>query len=135
MIPNYKNKYLENGGRWKSESSGMLIKINLKIWCRRLKILVSNRASRWLCSCTVHFFDSKSLLRVSCIWWWPFVKCSIIFQSASLTLCDTRKLQFFYANILPEFKDTPMPKTVNAICKQIIKIKKSNKISGMYFSS
>ena len=42
----------------------------------------------------------------------------------SLTLCGTRKLQFFYSDILPEFKNRPMPKTVNAICKQIIKVKK-----------
>ena len=41
-----------------------------------------------------------------------------------LTLCGTRKLEFFYAEILPEFKNRPMPKTVNAICKQIIKVKK-----------
>ena len=32
-----------------------------------------------------------------------------------LTLCGTRKLQFFYAEILPEFKNRPMPKTVHAI--------------------
>ena len=32
-----------------------------------------------------------------------------------LTLCGTRKLQFFYAEILPEFKNKPMPKAVNAI--------------------
>ena len=42
-----------------------------------------------------------------------------------LTLCGTKKLLFFYAEILPEFKNRPMPKTVNAICKQIIKVKKS----------
>ena len=52
-----------------------------------------------------------------------------------LTLCGTSKLQFFYAEILPEFKNRPMLKTVNAICKQIIKVKKSYKISGMNFSS
>ena len=28
-----------------------------------------------------------------------------------------------------------MPKTVNAICKQLIKVKKSYKISAMFFSS
>ena len=39
-----------------------------------------------------------------------------------LTLCGTRKLQFFYVEILPEFQNRPMPKTVNAICKQIIKV-------------
>ena len=58
--------------------------------------------------------------------------------SYTLTLCGTpfaRKLQFFYSEILPEFKNRPMPKTVNAICKQIIKVKKSYKISGMNFSS
>ena len=52
-----------------------------------------------------------------------------------LTLCGARKLQSFYAEILPELKNRPMPKTVNAMCKQIIKVKKSYKISGMYFSS
>ena len=52
-----------------------------------------------------------------------------------LTLCGTSKLQFFYAEILPEFKNRPMLKTVNAICKQIIKVKKSYKISAMCFSS
>ena len=54
---------------------------------------------------------------------------------SDLTLCGTRKLQFFYVEILPEFKNRPMPKTVNAIRKQIIKVKKSYKISGMCFSS
>ena len=39
---------------------------------------------------------------------------------AYLTLCGTRKLQFFYVEILPEFKNRHMPKIVNAICKQII---------------
>ena len=34
-----------------------------------------------------------------------------------LTLCGTRKLQFFYVEILPEFKNRPMPKTVNATLK------------------
>ena len=47
------------------------------------------------------------------------------FKNAWLTLCGTRKLQFFYSNILPELKNRPMPKTVNAICMQIIKVKKS----------
>ena len=56
-------------------------------------------------------------------------------QFCILTLCGTRKLQFFYAEILSEFKNRLMPKTVNAICEQIIKVKKSCKISGMYFSS
>ena len=51
-----------------------------------------------------------------------------------LTLCGTRKLQFFYAEILPELKKRPMPKIVNAICKKIIKVKNSFAISGMYFS-
>ena len=32
-----------------------------------------------------------------------------------LTLCGTRKLQFFHADILEEFKNRLMPKTVNAI--------------------
>ena len=41
-----------------------------------------------------------------------------------LTLCGARKLQFFYAEILPEFKNRTMPKTVNAICKEMIKVKK-----------
>ena len=59
----------------------------------------------------------------------------IVMDFAILTLCGTRKLQFFYVEILPEFKNRPMPKTVNAICKQLIKVKKSYKISGMYFSN
>ena len=53
---------------------------------------------------------------------------------APLTLCGTMKLQFFYIEILPEFKDRPMPKTVNTICNKIIKVKISFKISGIYFS-
>ena len=61
--------------------------------------------------------------------------CDYFLQGNLLTLCSTSKLQFFYAEILPDFKNRPMPKTVNAICKQIIKVKKSYKISGMYFSS
>ena len=52
-----------------------------------------------------------------------------------LTLCGTRKLQFFYAEILPEFKNRAMPKRVNAVCMKIIKGKKPYKISGIYFSS
>ena len=52
-----------------------------------------------------------------------------------LTLCGPKKLQFFYAEILPELKDRPMPKTVNAICKKIIIIKNSFEISGIYFRS
>ena len=52
-----------------------------------------------------------------------------------LTLCSTRKSQLFYAEILPEFKNRPMPKTVNAICKKIIEVEKSFEISGIYFSS
>ena len=52
-----------------------------------------------------------------------------------LTLCGTRKFQFFYAEILSEFKNRPMHKTVNAIYEQRIKVKKSYKISGMYVSS
>ena len=54
---------------------------------------------------------------------------------ANLTLCGTRKLQFFYAEILPEFKNRPMPKTVNATCKKIKKVKKSYKTSGIDFSN
>ena len=49
--------------------------------------------------------------------------------------CGTRKLQFFYAEILPELKNRPMPKTVNAVCKKIIKVKNSFEISGIYFNS
>ena len=56
-------------------------------------------------------------------------------KSSALTLCGTKKLHFFYVEILPEFKNRPMPKTVNAVLKQIIKVKKSYKISGLYFSS
>ena len=41
----------------------------------------------------------------------------------NLTLWGKRKLQFFYAEILPEFKNRPMPKIENAIYKQIIKVK------------
>ena len=52
-----------------------------------------------------------------------------------LTLCGTRKLQFVYVEILPEFKNRPMSKIVNAICQKMIKVKKSLKISGMNFSS
>ena len=59
----------------------------------------------------------------------------LIFTTVTLTLCGTRKLQLFYGEILPEFKNRSMPRTVNAICKQIIKVKKSYKISGMNFSS
>ena len=54
---------------------------------------------------------------------------------SNLALCGTRKLQFFYAEIIPEFKNRPMPKTVNAICKKIIKVKNSFENSGIYFSS
>ena len=52
-----------------------------------------------------------------------------------LTLCGTRKLEFFYAEILPEFKNRFMCKIENAIFKKTIKIKISFKISGMNFSS
>ena len=62
-----------------------------------------------------------------------FLKLSY-FQSFILTLCGTRKLQFFYAEILLELKNRPMPKTVNAIYKQTIKVKNSFKISGIHFS-
>ena len=51
-----------------------------------------------------------------------------------LTLSGTRKLQLFYAETLPELKNRPMPKTVNAICKKIIKVKKLFKIYGIYIS-
>ena len=40
-----------------------------------------------------------------------------------LTLCGTKKLQFFSIEILPEFKNKPMLKTENEICKKIIKVK------------
>ena len=42
-----------------------------------------------------------------------------------LTFCGTRKLPFFYAKILPELKkkNRPMPKIINAICKNPIKVK------------
>ena len=52
-----------------------------------------------------------------------------------LSLCGTRKLQFFYVEILPEFKNTPTPEIVNAIAKQIIKVRKSYEISEMFFRS
>ena len=52
----------------------------------------------------------------------------------NLTLFGTRKLQFFYAVILPELKSRPMPRTVNAISKKIIKAKNSFDISVIYFS-
>ena len=52
-----------------------------------------------------------------------------------VTLSGTSKLQFFYVEILPEFKNKPMPKIVNAIYKNIIKVKNSFKISGTYFGS
>ena len=64
-----------------------------------------------------------------------FTKTTIFILNYWLTLCGTRKLQFFYVEILPEFKNRPMPKTVIAICKQIIKVKNIYMISGMYFSS
>ena len=46
------------------------------------------------------------------------------FRKASLTLCGTRKLQLFYTEILPEFKNRPMLETANSNCKKIIKVKK-----------
>ena len=47
-----------------------------------------------------------------------------------LTICGTGKLQLFYGEILPELKNKSMPKTVNAICKQIIKVKKIIRFQG-----
>ena len=52
------------------------------------------------------------------------------FAKHALTLCGTRKLQFFYVESLPEFKNRPMPKTVIAVCKQIIKVKNHIKFLG-----
>ena len=58
-------------------------------------------------------------------------------ESKRLTLCGTSKLQFFYAEILPELKkkNKPMSKTVNAICKKIKKVKNLFEISGIHISS
>ena len=52
-----------------------------------------------------------------------------------LNLYGARKLQFFYAEVLPEFKNRSMSKIVNAICNKIIKVKISFNISGINFSN
>ena len=57
------------------------------------------------------------------------------FLKSFLTLWGTRKFQFFSAEILPEFKNRFMFKIVNAICKKIMKVKLSFKISGINLSS
>ena len=51
--------------------------------------------------------------------------------AAALTLCGTRKLQFFYAEILPELKNRRMPKIVNTICTKTIKVKNLFEIFGI----
>ena len=62
-------------------------------------------------------------------WWWvqkntvPQQNNNSVHCRIRLTICGTIKLQFFYAEILPELKNRLMPKTVNAICKETTKIK------------
>ena len=60
---------------------------------------------------------------------------NVLSEAQNLTLCGTRKLQFFYAEILPELKNIPMPKTIIATCEKIIKVKNLFENSGIYFSS
>ena len=55
--------------------------------------------------------------------------------TVTITVCGTRKLQLFYDTILQKLKNRPMRKTVNAICKKIIKVKNSFEIAGIYSSS
>ena len=43
------------------------------------------------------------------------------FHFCFLTLCGTITIL-----LLPKFKNRPMPKTINAICKQVIKLKKNH---------
>ena len=96
---------------------------NFKFLCRFIKLLVTTKIMEKKFQNLGKYFRIILHIRV--------VRLAFFFF---LTLCGTRNLQFFYAEILPEFKNGSMPKTVNAICKQIIKVKKSYKISGMYFS-
>ena len=75
-----------------------------------------------------NFFQKNSYINL-------FFWSSIVTNVCILTLCGTRKLQFFCAEIQLEFKNRPMPKAVNAIWKEIIKVNKLYKIPGLYFSS